>query len=354
MKVPARDSIRMVGRWALGSLYFCEHYDSPDLVPDDAVKTWQDNGAIMCLRPQTEPLTSISPGWSNPGRSRANTSSCIWTIGVDTMVKINSWTEGVQLEGRIIQFINKFHPEIPTTELIYEWIDVAWDRSFMIMKRAPGVELLQAWSFMTSSQRQDVANQVASHVKTLAQSTSKRVETVDKLGVGAIGYAVGPMPLKLVPTRPSWKPWMHPPFSRDDYLEHISYQYGCTSASIPDTGSEFVLYNPDIHARNVFVKLPKPGEKGELTQIIDWEFTGYWPHWWVATCPVVSSPFYLRFEREPRPIWADLLHAALVKLGFRDEKTWVRQHMSAYDRLCDERAGPEYFKYLEDCRNGRL
>ena len=204
---------------------------------------------------------------------------------------------------------------------------------------------------MTSSQKQDIADQVATHVKTLAQNTSTKVETVDKLGVVDLAYGVGNIPLKLVPTWPSWKPWRHPPFSKHSYMEHLSHEYGCTSTSIPDIGPEFVLYNPDINAKNIFIKRPKPGEKGELTQIIDWEWTGYWPHWWVATCPAVCQGFYMGFRGQSRPVWGDLLHATLAKLGFRDEKPWVRQHKSAYDLLRDERAGQEYHKYIEDSRN---
>ena len=354
MKIPARDSIKFVGRWAVGSLYICEHYNSAELVPEDAVKTWQDDEAIMCLRPQTELQGPRSPDWSNAGRSPADTSTCIWTIGVNTLIKVNSWTEGVQLEGRTIEFINKVHPEIPTTEVIYEWIDTAWDRSFMIMKRAPGIELFEAWPCMTLSQRQDVADQIAGHVKTLAQTTSTKVETVDQLGVADMHYGVGGMPLSLVPTWPSWKPWRHPPYSKHSYVEHLGHEYGCTSTEIPDVGPEFVLYNPDIHSKNIFVKWPiGPGDKGELAQIIDWEWTAYWPRWWVATCPALCHPFHMGYRGQKRPLWGDLFHAALLEIGFKDEKQWIRQHLGDYDRLIDERAGPEYFQFLEARRKAR-
>ena len=351
MKIPARDSVKTIGRWAIGSLYFCENYDSLDLVPDDALKSWKDDGAVMCLRPQAEPLTSASPGWSEHGRGLTSSSSCVWTIGVNTMVKALGWTEGVQLEGKTIKFINERHPEIPTTEVIYEWIDNAWDRTFMIMKRAPGTLLFEAWQYMTKSQKQDIADQIAVHIKTLARNTSSQIETVDGLGVVDIGYVTGCMPLKFVPIWPTWKPWRHPPFSRDAYIKHLRYEYGCTS--FPDIGTEFVLYNPDIHASNIFVKWPEPGEKGELMQIIDWELTGYWPRFWVSTCPAVCHPFTKSVPGQPRSDWGELLHAALTRIGFTDEKQWLSEHISDFICLMNERAGPEYHKYLDDDRRER-
>ena len=346
MKVPARDSVTLIGRWNIGSLYFCENYDNPDLVPDDALKTWKDSGTSMCLRPQAAPLTSKGSGWSKQGRIKSTTSGCVWTIGVETMVKVQNWTESTQLEGRTIKFINDKCPQVPTTKVIHEWVDPAWNRSFMIMRRAPGVTLMHVWYDMTSSQRQDIADQVAVHIKSLAQHTSSKVETVQGLGVVDLGTVIGQMPRKLVPKWPSWKQWRHSPFTRDAFIAHLRYTYDCTS--VPDVGKEFVLYNPDIN--NVIVKWPEPGKKGELVQIIDWDFTGYWPRYCVASCPSLLHPFYDAALGKPTARWGPLLQESLKKLGFKDEVKWFLEHEGDYDRLMDERAGSEFHEFIQDLR----
>ena len=348
MKVHARDSVTLIGRWNIGSLFFCENYDNHDLVPTDALKTWEDNGTFMCLRPQAAPLTFKSPGWSEQGRGHPTTSSCVWTIGTETMIKVQSWTELIQLESRTIKFINDKCPQIPTTKVIYEWVDPAWNRSFMIMRRALGVTLMHAWYDMTPSQRQDIADQVSVHVKTLTQHISSKVETVDGLGVVDLGIVIGQRPYKTAPKWPSWKPWRHSPFNRDAFIDHLRYVYDCTS--VPDVGREFVLYNPDINANNVIVKWPEPGKKGELVQIIDWDYTGYWPRYCVASCPSLLHPCYDAPLGKPMANWGPLLQEALKKIGFKDEVKWFREHVGEYDRLMDERAGAEYHEYVRELR----
>ena len=333
----------------MGSLYFCENYDSLDYVPDDAVKTWEDQGTYLCLRPQASPSTLENPGWSEFGRFQASTTGCLWTIGCDTMVKVNSWTEGQQLEGRTIRFINERHPEIPTTRVIYEWVDPSWSRSFLIMRRAPGVLLDEAWHDMTIEQRQDVANEIASHIKTLTQHTSSMLETIDKLGVLDDSGLVGTQPLNTVPHWPSWKRWLHPRYTRESLMKRIQDQSGCLS--MPDLGSEFVLYNTDLSSHNIFVQRPEPGRKGQLTQIIDWELTAYWPRYWIAT-GLARHPFCIKIKPgKPPGHWGSVLRTALEKIGFKSEAKWYSNFAKGQYRLAYERAGLEYEEYV---RKGRL
>ncbi|KAL9117971.1 MAG: hypothetical protein Q9187_005486, partial [Circinaria calcarea] len=139
MDIPVDKSVKLVGRWAMGSLYFCEHYDNPDSVPSDAVVQWADDGATMCLRPQDPVLTSEADGWGQVGGyDLEGTGQAVWHLTPQTWVKVASWQEGDQTEAGTIQFINDRHPEIPTAQIIHAWIDPAWTRSFMIMKRQRG------------------------------------------------------------------------------------------------------------------------------------------------------------------------------------------------------------------------
>ena len=347
MDVPASKSIKVVARWAMGSMFFCEHYKSPDLVPSDAVVQWADNGATLCLRPQEPHLSSEAEGWGEAGKLVSTTHCSMWHITPETMVKVVSWQEGDQTEGRSIKFINDRHPEIPTTRVIYEWIDPAWTRTFMIMKRARGVLLDEALVYMTDRQLQDVADEVAVHVKTLTQHTSNMLETVDQFGVQDTRL-IGWCPLKDVPQTPSWKQFRWPRFTPEAFKTHL--RESSNMRFIPDSGPKFVLYNSDLTTHNIFVHGPRPGENGKLAEIIDWELTAYWPRYWVATCPNADGPFVTEYGGKVDVRWPKYLRKALVRAGFESVGTWWEAFDLASEKLRDERAGKEYDDWVAAMR----
>lgn len=328
-------------------MYFCEHYKSPDLVPSDAVVQWADDGATLCLRPQEPNLSSEAEGWGEAGKLVSTTSSSIWHITPKTMVKVVSWQEGAQTEGSTIKFINERHPEIPTTRMICEWIDPAWTRTFMIMKRARGVLMDEALVYMTDSQVEDVADQVAVHIKTLTQHTSNMLETVDQFGVQDTRL-IGSRPLKDIPDSISWMRFQWPRFTPEAFEAHLRERSNMTS--IPDSGSEFVLYNSDMTTHNIFVYAPVPGEKGYLSEIIDWEYTAYWPRYWVATCPSPEGAFVTNYGRKVDVRWPKYLRKALVGAGFENLEEWWDTFNSASNKLRRERAGQEYFDWVATMR----
>lgn len=353
MEVPASKSVKLVGRWALGSLFFIEHCSSAELVPSDAVVHWTDSGAILCLRPQEPALTSEAVGWSENGKIVSTTSYGIWQITPGTYVKVVSWQEGAQLEGRTINFIKEKHPEIPTTRLIYEWIDPAWTRTFMIMRRPLGVLMDDVLVYMTDSQVQDVADQVAVHVKTLTQHTSNTVETVDQHGVldtGLIGFS----PYDDFIHSESWKRKQWPRFSKEELETRLKEQSNNTT-DIPDSGPEFVLYNPDIGLANLYVDPPIPGQKGRLREITGWDNTAYFPRYWVATCPDPTSPAFTSYDASKYDDrWPHCLRKALMQLGFESIGTWWESYKSIREPLRLERASQEYHDWVTGMREENI
>ncbi|MCJ1379427.1 hypothetical protein MMC17_002528 [Xylographa soralifera] len=347
LDIPAGKSVKVVARWALGSMYFIEHYPNSESVPTDAVVQWDDDGAILCLRPQCPALTSEADGWAEAVTRVNSTSSGIFQITPGTMVKVVSWKDGFQTEARSIRFINERHPEIPTTRVIYDWIDHNWTRSFMIMRRASGILLSDVMIYMTDRQVQDVADQVAVHIKTITQNTSPLVETVDHCGLYP-NRLIGWMPLASVPHDPSCytEPW--PRFNSDEFKTHL--QEASNMTDIPESGPDFVLYNSDITTHNLFVQFPFPGTKGQLTEMIDWGFTAYWPRYWVATCAHADGPFYLNKYGIVDVRWPKYLNKALVRAGFESKTKWWVAFDKASDKLRQKRAGKEYEDYMAAIR----
>lgn len=343
LDVPAGKSVKLVGRWMLGSMYFIEPYYDTASLPKDAVAKWWDDGAILCLRPQNPALTSEADGWAEAGKKYSSTFSGVWQITPQTMVKVVSWREGSQTEAQTIRFINQNHPEIPTTQILYDWVDHAWTRSFMIMRRAGGVLMDEAMVYMTDSQVQDVADQVAVHIKTLTQHTSNMLETVDHFGVTETRL-IGLKPLDILVYSPSCYRQQWPRFTPEEFEAHLKEASNMTS--IPDSGPEFVLYNSDITTHNLFVTGLRPGQKGQLVQIIDWEYTAYWPRYWVATCASPDEAFVLEKGGRADIRWALCLNKALVKAGFESKLEWWNTFRDESDRLRDERAGKPYEDYM--------
>lgn len=341
MDIPMSKSIKIVQRWAMGSMYFCEHYSSSHLVLSDAVVQWADKGVTLCLRPQDPALTSEAVGWAQ-GDERC-TYIGIWDITSETYVKVMSWQEGTQLEGRTIKFINDKHPEIPTSRVIYEWIDSAWTRTFMIVRRPRGVRMSAALRLMSDSQVKDVADQVAAHVKTLTQHTSSMLETLDQHGVED-GRLVGEQPLNDLPNRVHWKRFQWPRFSPEEFKTHLKESSNMTS--IPDSGPEFVLYNSELMVNHIYVYPPVRGAKGRLAEIKDWDSTAYWPRYWVATCPNPDDKFIVDYGSKLDVRWPQFLRKSLVQLGFESIGSWWDSYRFISDNLREERAGQEYHDWL--------
>ncbi|MCJ1382657.1 hypothetical protein MMC17_005770, partial [Xylographa soralifera] len=351
LDVPVGKSVTLLGKWTLGSMYFIEPYHDTASVPKDAVIQWWDDGAVLCLRPQSPPLTSKADGWAEAGKKYSSTFNGIWQITPETMIKVVSWKKDAQTEAQTIKFINKNHPEIPTTQIIYDWVDHAWTRSFMIMKRAGGVLMDEAMIYMSDDQVQDVADQVAVHIKTLTQHTSNMLETVDHFGLTETRL-VGWKPLDEAAIAPSCYRRQWPRFTPEEFEAHLKEASNMTS--IPNSGPEFVLYNSDITTHNLFVSAPRPGATSQLVQMIDWEYTAYWPRYWVATCASPDGPFVLNRGGKLDIRWPVCLNKALVKAGFESKLEWWNSFDDESDSLRDERAGKVYKDYMAAIREENL
>ena len=208
---------------------------------------------------------------------------------------------------------NENHPEIPTLQIIYGWVDHAWTRSFMIMKRAGGVWMDAAIAYTADGQVQDVGDQVAVQIKTLTQHTSNMLETVDRFGVTE-NRLVGWKPLDSAVYAPSCYSQQWPRFTQEEFKAHL--KEASDMISIPDSGPNFVLYHSNITTHDLSVAAPRPVAEGQRVQIIDWEYTSYWPRYWVATCAGLDGPFALNRMGTQDTRWPERLNKALVQAGF--------------------------------------
>jgi len=296
--------------------------------PADAIKVWNDGDSTYCLRRKPEPITNQLPP---PGDSTAgkfyDCAACAggYVIGKNTICKIKSWAVGTASEALTMEFVRKNLPSIPTPEPYCYWVDEAWNRSYLLMQRAPGQSLENAWKRLTEGQKKRIAAELASHVKTLAQFKSPRLESVDGHGLAEVHLLHGVEGHDT--SLPHWTPEIHPTFTPAQLRSYLLRKDGVEAPSI---GEEFYLYHNDLGPTNFFVVDPIPDEENGLpllSTIIDWEGAGYFPLWWIGTKPFASAGFGLDWKEHARPeAWVMNFTDALRQNGFDHELEWYVPH----------------------------
>ncbi|KAL5398398.1 hypothetical protein PMIN03_012786 [Paraphaeosphaeria minitans] len=297
MDPPIEDSIVLAkpNCWLLGSCYACELVDN---VPNDAMASWEAGGDTYCIRKASTDNRDSVLGNSESNRvHHAGTSAAVWNIG-GTFVKVKAWRDGMQLEVDTIQFVNRIS-SIPVPEIVFSWVDVEWNRSFLILKAIEGRTLGQAWVSLSVDQRLRNAGTVAQFCKTLALSTSRMLMTANGNGV------LEPYLTAFPPdSEPSWKPQTLGPYTSDQLRSYLS-----ESSVFDEHISSFKFYHADLGPSNIIVD-----EDGSIIGIIDWESAAFYPTFWLGTKPLVSAGFYVHgLERRA---WAILLANALEREGF--------------------------------------
>lgn len=315
-------------RWSMGSMMECEKVTGS--APADAVTVWTDGDSTYCLRRKPEPITNKlpPPGDSVAGKIHdVSEQLAVYAIGKKTVCKVRSWGVGLGSEAKTLEFMRKNAPSIPVPEPYFYWVDEAWNRSYLLMRRASGQTLENAWKKLTERQQKRVAAELANHVKTLSYFTSPRVESVD-------GHGLNETDLLLEVegsdrSLPCWTRRTHPKFTPEQLRSYFLRMDGVEPPSI---GEEFYLSHDGLAPDNVLVVNPIPDEENELpliSCIIGWETTGYYPFWWIGTTPAVSFGYDLNRREHAKPeAWRLTFTLHLRYIGFGAEDKWYVQHLN--------------------------
>lgn len=279
-------------RWNMGNLWFCEKVSGP--TPTDAVATWEDGDSTFALRPQPENSPPLE-GDSDTNRfCETGSRLAIWYIGENVICKVASWIEGLELEADTIRAVKDQMPSIPVPEVIYSWIDHAWNRSYLLYKRPSGEKLRHAWGKLSPAQIEKVAADLAQHAVTMAQFTSPELKTITGCGVDGENFLLSQPDGHIWP---SWKPVIRPLFTPETLTTYLRDLGG---EDPPDIGDRFHFYHPVMCPIAVHVSVSGPEAKDvQITAITDWEEVAYYPHWWIALKPRVSHAFALGNAQTP-------------------------------------------------------
>lgn len=180
------------------------------------------------------------------------------------------------------------------------------------MKRVSGQTLDQAWPRLSSSQRIQIADDIARYCATLATKTASLFETVSGCGVNESRLSQYDHP-----SLPTWFRSIIGPFSLDAM---VAYMKRIFTQPPPDIDAPFQFYHADLGPTNIMIS----GDGSVVTAIIDWESGAYYPRFWIATKPIASSVYWLECPTDDPKLWGKLLGEALKANDFQpSDKIWL-------------------------------
>ncbi|KAF2752748.1 kinase-like protein [Pseudovirgaria hyperparasitica] len=219
----------------------------------------------------------------------------VWSVGSKLILKERS-NQPPDNEAPNIRLIQE-KTTIPVPSIVEEWTE-SNGRHFTVMHRVPGTTLQAMWSKLSRDDKERIAVQTAESLQQLRQLHSHHLASVDM------------KPLYSAFLFPPDYGIPHGPFASDDDLwaELKKALRGVPEKAcqrlrqrMPSTGP-FTFTHGDLNSGNIMV------ENGNLTGILDWEASGYFPVWWEYT-------------------------AAGIGLGSEDKewKTILRKHMAPHE-----------------------
>ncbi|KAJ6126091.1 hypothetical protein N7471_010584 [Penicillium samsonianum] len=310
---PIRNSVVETSHstWRLGHTIECARLPKPD--DRSAIASWKDGDNFYILRlAKSEQLPDATPANSCEVRliHEGGTLSAVWAIGNNAICKVHHWSPNTTSECDTIKFIQKMVPKVPVPEVINSWVD--GDRSFLVLKRVPGITLRDAWETMSAVQQESILDEVVHMCDLLASVTSGRLQNVNG----------GPVLESYLA------------HSERNFLEPLSvyeskkYFIQESIRSNPEIEEKFHLYHADLGPGNIIVSNQK------LSAIIDWESAGFYPRFWISTKPSVSRGlnFHPPIPGIAETEWRKRLRVKLEDSGYPRFAEWYMEWKNTNSR----------------------
>ncbi|KAF2279874.1 kinase-like protein [Westerdykella ornata] len=195
----------------------------------------------------------------------------VWSLGSKFILKERS-NQPHNFEAKNLRFL-KEHTTIPVPAVVEDW-DEPNGQNFSIMRRIPGDPLSAVWATMSAVERENIAKQTAGYLFQLGQLQSSRLQSVDGQPLYSAflfpdGYGIPHGPL-----RSGDELWAEMEIALKNVPEKARQQLRKRlPPAAPYTFTHGNLANVNIMVMN-----------GNVTGILDWEASGYFPVWWQYTC----------------------------------------------------------------------
>jgi len=265
--------------------------------PEDAIAAWKDtDGVAYCLRSQDPTLEENEIGIASKPFHHEYWSEVSIEIGKDILVKVKYFPPGwTDTEGDAMDLVRRCTPEVPIPECIHHWIDQKWNRSFLIRRRVPGVELGEVWWRLSYKEKQSLCRELAEYQDSVARNiTSNGYQNASGKARKNGFYSANDV------CKRRWDPDTRDvpvlPLTADQLREQMSKYSG--GIPIPDLSPVFHFSHEDLGPTNVIVSIgDQPEDGGErkvnVAAIIDWASAVYVPSWWITLGPLVNNHMYV-------------------------------------------------------------
>ncbi|KAL6353685.1 hypothetical protein LRP88_12998 [Fusarium phalaenopsidis] len=205
----------------------------------------------------------------------------VWSVGSRMVIKERS-TKPPNFEAAALGFIRS-NTAIPVPGIIKDWTEEP-DRYFLAMDRVPGEPLTKIWPGMSELDRHRIAEQAAGHLAELRSLQSPRLESL------------GNQPLYSAFLFRNGYGLPHGPFTSDDQLwEEMAKALPWLSEKASGRlrkrmppAAPYTFTHGDLSTDNIII------QDGNISGIIDWEASGYFPAWWESTALTIVQSDYDR------------------------------------------------------------
>ncbi|KAB8221150.1 kinase-like domain-containing protein [Aspergillus novoparasiticus] len=194
----------------------------------------------------------------------------VWSLGTNLILKERS-IEPPNFESLNIRFLTE-RTSIPIPKVFGEWQEDN-GTCFLLTKRIQGSALSEAWPTMSETDKERVAKQTAEYVTQLRELQSNQLASLGGQQLYSAfrfpnGYGIGRGPFSS-----DDELWAEMSSSLSNVLEEIRSQLRQRMPS----AAPYTFTHGDLTNVNIVV------HNGNLSGILDWESSGYFPVWWEFT-----------------------------------------------------------------------
>jgi len=209
------------------------------------------------------------------------------------VLKLGAYTSS--READMMRFVNEHLPSVPcpTVHSVDEYEQGSQPVMGVRMAYVPGQTLEEVWPTASAEEKTAYVTQLREIVQQLRQHTSPFI--------GSIGHLPCIDPGGFDDALSDMGPFDDEKSFNQYRLERVRAKRGDAVAdriaSMQKSCHRFVLTHGDLSDRNIIV------EKGRITGLIDWEFSGWYPEYW-EWCQA-------QFSLSHDPYWRDVLSVVL-------------------------------------------
>lgn len=202
----------------------------------------------------------------------------VWSIGSKLILKERGNRCANGIETRNIRFL-KENTSIPVPTILTEWREDN-GHYFSIEERLPGKPLNEVWSAMTDDDKAQVAKQTADYLQQLHELRSSCIQNVGGGPVYSAFLFGGDLAVPHGPISSDGELWNELKKQLNDIPKNVCHSLGW---KMP-TAAPYKFTHCDLAMSCIMV------EAGNVTGIVEWQFSGYFPSWWeAASCRLCAD-----------------------------------------------------------------